>query len=311
MAIIVFGSINIDLVTYSPNLPRPGETLHGERYAINLGGKGCNQAAAVARLGGNVQLVGKIGSDDFGRSATQLLTGNGVPTEHITIDPDANTGLAVIGVDSSGENSITVIGGANMAVAVDDVARNRELFTQADLLLLQMEIPMEPAMVAAELVRENGGKVIFDPAPAPKGGLPEDIYTRIDIITPNETEIEILTGIYPKNHEKAAKAAGILLDRGVQSVIVKMGAKGACYCTVEKVVPITPYQVKSIDTVAAGDCFNGGLAFALTQGLEMTEAVQFASACGALSTTMAGASSSAPTLEQVERLMQGEKPASE
>ncbi len=304
MAIIVFGSINIDLVTYSQDLPRPGETLHGERYAINLGGKGCNQAAAIARLGGDVQLVGKIGSDDFGHSATSLLKENRVPTDYVTTDPQSNTGLAVIGVDGRGENSITVIGGANMAVDLTDVEQHRGLFAKAELLLLQMEIPLEPAMAAADLVRAGGGRVIFDPAPAPKRGFPDEILKKFDIITPNETEIEILTGIYPNDHDKAAQAAAFLLDRGVQSVIVKMGAKGACYCTKNEMVPISPYQVEAIDTVAAGDCFNGGLAYALSQDATMTAAAQFASACGALSTTVAGASASAPALHQVKALME-------
>jgi len=308
VAIVVFGSINIDLVTYSHTLPRPGETLHGERYAINLGGKGCNQAAAVARLGGDVQLVGRIGYDDFGRTATTLLKSNSVPTKHVTTDPKANTGLATIGVDVNGQNSITVIGGANMAVDTDDIQDNHELFSRAELLLLQMEIPLKPAMMAADLVRQGGGKVIFDPAPAPKGGLTKDILERIDIITPNETETEILTGIYPTNYEQATKAAKVLLDQGVQSVIIKLGAKGCCYCTLgEKVVSIEPYKVETIDTVAAGDCFNGGLAYGLSQGMEMVEAIQFAAACGALSTTRAGASSSAPTFDQVKQLMKDDR----
>lgn len=303
MAIVVFGSINIDLVTYSQKLPRPGETLHGERYAIGLGGKGCNQAAAVARLDGDVQLIGKIGDDDFGRSATTLLAENGVPTEHISTDPKTGTGLAVIGVDSSGENCITVIGGANMAVNTGEVQRNRNLLSKAELLLLQMEIPLEPAMLAADLVRKAGGRVIFDPAPAPREGLATEILERIDIITPNATETELLTGIYPTNERDALKASKVLLDQGVQSIIIKMGAKGACYCTPEKRGSIPAFKVEAIDTVAAGDCFNGGLAYALSQGQEIVDAVRFASACGALSTTRPGASSSAPTLEQTKALM--------
>ena len=297
----------MDLVAYSQNLPRPGETLHGERYAINLGGKGCNQAAAVAKLGGDVHLVGRIGSDDFGRSVTALLKENGVPTKHIVTDLEENTGLAVIGVNNIGENCITVIGGANMAVNRDDVAQNRDMFSKAELLLLQMEIPLEPAMIAADLVREGGGMVIFDPAPAPRDGLTGEILERIDIITPNETEMELLTGIYPASDKDVTQAANVLLDQGVQSVIVKLGAKGTCYCTREEVVHIPPYQVEAIDTVAAGDCFNGGLAYALSQGHKMIEAVRFASACGALSTTRAGASSSAPALDQVKSLMKDDR----
>lgn len=303
MSIAVFGSINIDLVAYSQELPSAGKTLHGERYTIGLGGKGCNQAAAIARLGGEVQLVGKIGADDFGQLATTLLKENGVPTEHIATDQKANTGLAVIGVDNGGENCITVIGGANMVVTADDVKRNADLFSKADLLLLQMEIPLEAAMIAANLVRKGGGRVIFDPAPAPQEGLAQEILEQIDIITPNETETELLTGIYPETEKQASMAAAVLLEQGVQSVIVKMGAKGACYCTTDETVFIPAYQVKAIDTVAAGDCFNGGLAYALSLGWEMVEAVCFASACGALATTRAGASSSAPNLEETKLLM--------
>lgn len=307
MSIVVFGSINIDLVTYSQKLPRPGETLHGERYSIGLGGKGCNQAAAVARLGGEVQLVGRIGDDDFGQSATTLLKENGIPTDHITTDPKADTGLAVIGVENSGENCITVIGGANMAINGDDVKQNSDLFAKADLLLLQLEIPLEAAVMAADLVRKGGGRVIFDPAPAPREGLPKEILEQIDIITPNETETELLTGIYPTSEKEASMAAKVLLDQGVQSVIVKMGAKGACYCTIDETVFIPAYQVKAIDTVAAGDCFNGGLAYALSQGWEMVEAICFASACGALATTRAGASSSAPTLAETMQLIAADR----
>ncbi|WP_136806238.1 ribokinase [Desulfosediminicola flagellatus] len=303
MAIVVFGSINIDLVTYSQTLPRPGETLHGKSYAIGLGGKGCNQAAAVAALNGDVRLVGRIGTDDFGRTATALLRENSVPTKHITVDNTTNTGLAVIGVDGDGQNCITVIGGANMAINEQDVHSNQSLFEKAELLLLQMEIPLSAAMQAADLVRSAGGRVIFDPAPAPKDGLPAEVLERIDIITPNETETELLTGIYPSDETEAARAAQILLDKGVQVVLVKMGARGVCYCSRDKNLYIPPFQVTPIDTVAAGDCFNGGLAYALSKGREIEDAVRFASACGALSTTKAGASSSTPTLDEVESFL--------
>ncbi len=303
MAIVVFGSINIDLVTYSETLPRPGETLHGKNYAIGLGGKGCNQAAAVSTLGGEVQLVGRIGTDDFGHTATTSLDKIQVPTEHVTIDPNSNTGLAVIGVDGNGQNCITVIGGANMAIDESDIQSNQELFEKADLLLLQMEIPLQSAMEASELFRSHGGRVIFDPAPAPKDGLPKEILERIDIITPNETETELLTGIYPSDENEAFRAAKILLDQGVEVVLVKMGAKGVCYCSEKKNIFIPAFTVTPIDTVAAGDCFNGGLAHALSQGIEMEDAVRFAAACGALSTTKAGASSSAPTLAEVAEIL--------
>lgn len=303
MAIVVFGSINIDLVTYSQTLPHPGETLHGKSYAIGLGGKGCNQAAAVAALGGDVQLVGRIGTDDFGRTATGMLQENRVPTEYITVDSTTNTGLAVIGVDNEGQNCITVIGGANMTIEEQDVISNQALFEKAEFLLLQMEIPLTAAMLAADLVSSAGGRVIFDPAPAPKEGIAKEVLERIDIITPNETETQLLTGIYPSDEHKATMAAQILIEKGVKVVIVKMGARGVCYYTRDENLYIPPFKVTSIDTVAAGDCFNGGLAYALSKGLEIIEAVRFASACGALSTTKAGASSSAPTFDEVEAFL--------
>jgi ribokinase len=190
-----------------------------------------------------------------------------------------------------------------MAIDQSDVARADDVFKAANILLLQMEIPLEAAMQAAEMVRTNGGLVVLDPAPAPKDGLSEDILRQIDIITPNETETEILTGIRPSNREEAAKAARLLRERGVAIALIKLGAKGVYFQSDEEDGFIEPFKVNSIDSVAAGDCFNGGLAFALDAGKSLNEAVQFAAACGALSTTKKGASSSAPTREEVEALL--------
>lgn len=303
MAIAVFGSINIDLTTYSAELPRPGETLHGERYAIGLGGKGCNQAVAASKLGAPTDLIGRIGKDGFGDTARSALRRLGVSTDGILVDPGSDTGVAVIGVDAKAENCITVIGGANMAIELSDVTRMRAAFERADVLLLQMEIPLDAGLAAADIVRQNGGRVILDPAPAPKGGLDSSVLRRIDIITPNETETEILTGLRPADAEEAAKAANRIRENGAPVAVIKLGADGVYYQSGEEDGFVPPFKVESVDSVAAGDCFNGGLAHALADGQTLGEAVRFAAACGALSTTKAGASDSAPSMAEVATLL--------
>ncbi|MFD0982768.1 ribokinase [Tropicimonas aquimaris] len=303
MPIAVFGSINIDLTTYGARLPRPGETLHGDRYAIGLGGKGCNQAVAASRLGAPTVLIGRVGDDTFGRRALADLQATGVSTRGVLIDAGAETGIAVIGVDAGAQNCITVVGGANMAIDASDVARCRSELECASVLLLQLETPLEAGLQAADIVRAAGGRVILDPAPAPQGGLPPEVLARVDIVTPNETETELLVGLRPSNPEEAARAAGLLRAQGVAAAVVKLGAAGVYYQDAESEGFVPPFKVDSIDTVAAGDCFNGGLGYALSQSAPLGEAIRFAAACGALSTTRAGASSSAPTLAEVEALL--------
>lgn len=306
MSIAIFGSINIDLTTYGERLPAPGETLHGDLYAIGLGGKGCNQAAAVRKLGAETTLIGRIGQDSFGHTALEALKQLDISTHGVHSDPDNNTGIAVIGVDGRAENCITVIGGANMALDETDVARQKSALEAADILLLQMEVPLEAALCAADLARAGGGTVIFDPAPAPAHGLPKDVLERVDIITPNESETQLLTGIKPSDATEAAEAAKILRDKGVAMAIIKLGANGVYFESDDERGFVTPFTVDSIDSVAAGDCFNGGLAYALSRDMSLTEAVRFAAACGALSTTKSGASSSAPSLEEVENLLKSQ-----
>lgn len=303
MSIAVFGSINIDLTTYAERLPQPGETLHGSRYGLGLGGKGCNQAVACARLGADTKLVGRVGKDSFGETALKALTEFGVPTDHVLVDEQADTGIAVIGVDERAENCITVIGGANMAIDQSDVERADAAFEAASILMLQLEIPLAAGLAAADHVRSKGGRVIFDPAPAPADGLPDAVLKRVDVITPNETETGLLTGLKPSNREEAAEAAKILLAKGVAAAVIKLGAHGVYFKSGDEEGFIAPFKVKSVDSVAAGDCFNGGLAYALAQKLPLSQAVRFAAACGALSTTRPGAAPSAPTREEVEHLL--------
>lgn len=301
--IVVFGSVNIDVCAYSDRLPRPGETVHGSSYAMGLGGKGANQAAAAARLGGTVEMVGRIGGDAFGEMARSRLAGFGVRTGHLSKDPAYPTGIAVIGVESSGENCITVIGGANMAVSEQDVAQAAPLFADASVLLLQLEIPLAAGLAAAGAVRAGGGRIILDPAPAPHDGLAADVFRAVDAMTPNETETESLVGLRPTTPDEAAAAAERLAERGLSIAIVKMGAKGVYFRGLGQQGFLPPFPVTAVDTVAAGDCFNGGLAFALARGDDLAGAVRFAAACGALATTRAGAADSAPTLAEVAALL--------
>ncbi|WP_042688775.1 ribokinase [Azospirillum sp. B506] len=301
--IVVFGSVNIDVCAYSDRLPRPGETVHGTGYAMGLGGKGANQAAAAARLGGTVEMVGRTGGDAFGEMARSRLAGFGVRTGHLSNDPAHPTGIAVIGVEGSGENCITVIGGANMAVGEQDVAQAAPLFGSAAVLLLQLEIPLAAGLAAASAVRAGGGRIILDPAPAPHGGFAADVFRAVDAMTPNETETEALVGLRPTTPDEAAVAAERLAERGLSIAIVKLGAKGVFYRGLGQQGFIPPFPVTAIDTVAAGDCFNGGLAFALARGDDLAAAVRFAAACGALATTRAGAADSAATLAEVTALL--------
>ena len=305
MSIVVFGSINIDVSVYSEHLPGPGETLHGDSYAIGLGGKGCNQAVAVARLGADVALIGRTGDDQFAALARSSLAEFGVADDLILTDPDNATGIATIGIDRHGENSITVVGGANMAIDEVDVVRCGAEFARADILLLQLEIPLAANLSAAAVVRNGGGRVILDPAPAPVAGFDDPaIYAQVDIMTPNETETEALTGVRPNTADDAASAAQCLHDKGLSGAVIKMGAQGVYYSTPGDQGFVPAFTVEAIDTVAAGDCFNGGLAYALARGDSIGDAVRFAAACGALTTTRPGAAAAAPGRAEVEKLME-------
>lgn len=303
MTIVVFGSTNVDVVAYSERLPRPGETVHGSGYSIGLGGKGANQAVAVARLGGTVELAGRTGVDAFGALARERLHHFGVGTSHLLPDPAAATGIAVIGVDAQAENCITVVGGANMAVDASDADRLAPVLAQARVLLLQLEVPLAPALAVAKAVRAVGGRVVLDPAPAPGEPLPDEVWRSVDVMTPNETETEALVGIRPVDIPSAARAAAALTDRGLPVALVKMGAHGVYWRSAEGEGHVPAFKVTAIDTVAAGDCFNGGLAFALARGDTLPDAIRFASACGALATTKRGASDAAPALDEVEALL--------
>ncbi|MBS1027610.1 ribokinase [Gluconobacter albidus] len=309
--ILSFGSINIDLTARSQRLPRPGETVHADSYVIGLGGKGSNQAAAAARLARlfdvDVALAGRVGCDAFGAQARASLEGFGVDLSPLRDDPEHPTGIALIGIDASAENCITVAGGANMAVNETDVMLASPWLDRAKVLLLQLEIPQTAVLAAARQKKRSGGLVVLDPAPAPapEQGLLEALWAEIDILTPNESETFSLTGLRPTTVEEAESAAEALLKKGVRAVLVKMGAKGVFWHDGTSSGHLAPFQVVPVDTVAAGDCFNAGLAVALARGETLPEAARIASACGALATTRHGAADAAPEWSEVAALIQG------
>lgn len=307
--IVSFGSVNIDVTARARRLPRPGETVHGESYGIMLGGKGSNQAAAAGRLAASgavrVALVGRVGRDDFGARARQELARFGVELSPLRDDAEHATGVALIGIDAgTGENSITVIGGANMAVDATDVVVADAWLEEAAVLLMQLEVPESAVIAAAQRVKAAGGVVVLDPAPVPDDGLSDDVLCVADIITPNETETGLLTGITPTTVSEASDAARILQVKGVRRVLVKMGGRGVFWRDGDEEGFCEPFRVDAIDTVAAGDSFNAGLAFALAQKQSFQDAVCFAAACGALATTRNGAADAAPYYADVRALIE-------
>lgn len=303
MTVAIFGSINTDVNAYLDRLPKPGETLHGTGYKIGLGGKGANQTVAARQLGSDVRFICRTGPDIFGDTAIKEISSYGVSTDLILCDPKGSTGLAIINVGGDGENAISLIAGSNMTLDESDVRRGADALRSSKVLLLQMEVPFAASMQAARVAREGGAMVVLDPAPAPKKPYEADVYRTVDVMTPNELETGSLVGWQPQNPEEGLKAAEELAARGLKIAIVKLGAKGVCVKGPEWSGHVPPFKVTPIDTVAAGDCFNGGLAHALEKGLALREAVRFAAACGALSTTKKGAAAAAPTLKEIEALM--------
>lgn len=295
MTLLVFGSINMDLVARTPRLPAPAETITGHAFFTAPGGKGANQAVAAARLNTPTTMIGRVGDDAFGVELHQNLAGMGIDTSGILVDPDTSSGVAVIAVDDQAQNNIIIIPGANGRIDQTDLERLQNHLAGAQLLLLQLEIPLSATMAAARLAHQAGLTVILDPAPAQD--LPAELYPLIDIITPNEVEAAQLVGFPIKNKEEAMAAAGILLERGVDTAIIKMGAAGVVYASKQPETQgsMAAFKVEAVDTVAAGDAFNGGLAAALIERNSLAEAIRWGTAAGALSATKAGAQPSMPT----------------
>ena len=301
----VIGSINMDLVAQVDRFPRPGETLSGSHFGTYPGGKGANQAVALARLGAPVSMLGKLGDDVFGDSYSRSFAAEGVGTGEIEVVPATSTGVAVIEVDAKGENHIVIVAGANGLVDPAYVDAHFAAVSRAGAALFQLEIPFETVIHAMRRAAEAGVQTILDPAPAPPEGLPPEMLAGADIITPNESAAETLTGIAVTDRQSAAEAGGKLREAGASSVIIKSGAAGA-YVVDEAGTRLIPgFSVEVADTTAAGDAFNAGLASALGEGLSLDEAVRRANAVGAMACTGLGAQSAMPDRDAVERLLAG------
>ena len=303
LPIVVFGSINMDLVARTPSLPVPGETLLGYSFATVPGGKGANQAVAVVRLNVPTVMIGRVGSDSFGQELLSSLQAAGVNTEDVLTDESHHSGVAMIAVDDQSENHIIVIPGANGTMGAVDVDRLTQHLSRVAALLLQLEIPLPTVVAAAQAAHSAGVKVILDPAPA-QVVLPTDLYALISIITPNAIEAAQLVGFPVHDADSAAQAATILQQRGVETVVIKLGATGVFCATAEESFFIPAFKVEAVDTVAAGDAFNGGLAAALAEGLSIREAIVWGAATGALAATKAGAQASLPDRATVETFLE-------
>jgi ribokinase len=291
--VLVFGSLNMDLVTRTYRLPRAGETLLGSDFFTTPGGKGANQAVALARLGIPTEMVGRVGKDGFGQELLTSLQLAGVGTELIRVDPATHSGVAVITVSASGENQIIGVLGANGQMDVTDVDRMRPWLSQADALLLQLEVPVSVVKAAAKAAHEQGIRVILDPAPVPPVAIAE-LYPLVDFLLPNEIEAGQLVGFPVHDRETAAAAAVVLQEQGAQTVIIKLGAQGVFCATAEDGFFTPAFAVHAVDTVAAGDAFAGGLVAALVKGQDLHRAIAWGAAAGALATTKVGAQTAMP-----------------
>lgn len=297
--IVVIGSSNTDMVVTTPKIPVPGETILGNEFSIIAGGKGANQAVAAARAEGNVTFVAKVGDDDFGKNAIAGYKADKINTSHIFIDPIRPSGIAIIIVEEgSGQNSIVVAGGANKSLSIDDIKATEKLISEADVVLIQLEIPLEVVEFSLKLAKKYGVKTILNPAPAQH--LSNEILSLVDIITPNESETQILTGLNPANHEDVKIAATKLLEKVNETVIVTLGSKGVYFISKSGengFVPTT--KVEAVDTTAAGDVFNGYLAAAIADGKSYLEAISVSNKAATISVTRKGAQPSIPKIDEL------------
>lgn len=305
MTVLVFGSINMDLVARTPRIPAVAETITGHEFFTAPGGKGANQAVAVARLGVPTKMVGRVGGDAFGPELRQNLNAVGVDTSPVFTDTSVSSGVAIIAVDDQAQNNIIIIPGANGRVGAEDVQRLEQNLPGAKALLLQLEVPLEAVTAAAQLARQHGVTVMLDPAPA--RDLPIELYAAVDVLTPNEVEAAQLVGFLVKTPAEADRAATVLRGRGVETVIIKMGALGVFYTQASGEKGFVPaFKVEAIDTVAAGDAFNGGLAAALVEGQPLATAIRWGAAAGALSATKRGAQPSMPGRAEFEEFLKAQ-----
>lgn len=296
-SVVVVGSLNMDLVASTKKMPRAGETVIGASFQQIPGGKGANQAVAIARLGGNVRMIGTVGDDGFGDTLVEALNKDKVDTAFVRKENDCSTGVAVITVDEQANNSIIVIPGANYRMTIEDIDNCIDQINESDLVVLQLEVPIEVVKHTLVKAKELGKYTILNPAPAQY--LDNDIISKVDLLIPNETELEILSGITIKDQNDILEAGRRLIASGVKELIVTLGEQGCLYLTGKEYRYFKAYKVSAIDTTAAGDSFVGGITIGLMNGLEMDQAIELASKVGALTVTKQGAQSSLPYLEAV------------
>ena len=295
--ILVVGSSNTDMVIKTLNFPAPGETILGGRFLMNAGGKGANQAVAAARLGGLVTFVGKIGDDIFGKQAVQQLEDEGINVDFVAVDPENPSGVALITVDRKGENSIVVAPGSNGTLSAADFDKAIGMLSESEFVLMQLEIPIPTVEHIARIAALTHKKVILNPAPAAK--LSDELLGNLYIITPNETEAELLTGIKVTDEQSALKAATFLHEKGIEMVIITMGSAGAFLLANGEHEIIPAPKVEAVDTTAAGDTFNGALVVALSEGKTIQQSIAFANKAAAISVTRIGAQSSVPYRKEI------------
>jgi len=299
--IAVLGSSNTDMIVKLPRLPGPGETVIGGKFSMAAGGKGANQAVAAARAGGKVTFISRVGNDSFGRQSMAGFTSEGLETAFVEIDARAASGIALILVDQSGENSIGVASGANAEICASDIEKALDAIRSSDIFLTQLEVPLEAVEAAIAGAHRAGVSIILNPAPAQP--LRRGILSRVSILTPNEREAEHLTGTSIRDNAGTVQAARLLLQRGVQSVIITLGGRGAYIADQRHGEFIPAFRVQAIDTTAAGDVFSGALAVAFAEKADLREAAVFASAAAALSVSKLGAQPSAPHRTDIESFL--------
>lgn len=300
--LVILGSVNADHILNVAHFPLPGETISGNQFQMVFGGKGANQAVAAGRCGANISFLACLGNDDIGKKAkAQLMTDN-IDTNSIELIDDVATGVALIFVNQQGENVIGIHAGANGRLDTSYVQRHGNIIKEADALLMQLESPLDSVLKAAEIAKQENVQVILNPAPAQ--ALPDELLSLVDIITPNETETEYLTGIKVIDDESAQQAADVLHNKGIKTVLITLGSRGVWVSEPNSKGCIVPaFKVKAVDTIAAGDTFNGALITALLEGQSMMPAIKFAHAAAAIAVTRAGAQPSVPWRHEVDAFL--------
>ncbi len=299
--VMVIGSFNMDLSMRTPHMPAAGETILGGPFTTGPGGKGANQAVAAARLGAQTTMLVRLGHDVFGDTAAGNLQNEGISGEYILRTEDAHTGVAFIIVDDAGENMIVVASGSNFKITPTDVEQARAAIEAADILLMQLEIPLDAVIAAARIAHAAGVRVVLNPAPGQV--LPDELLRMVDVLTPNETETQIITGMPVGNVEEAEAAAARLIETGVGAVVITLGSKGALVATRAGAARVPGYRVSVVDTTGAGDAFSGALAVALAEGKSLEQAASFANAAAALQVTKPGTAPAMPHRAEVNALI--------